>query len=675
MKILMVLTYYAPHWTGLTAHAIRAAEGLAARGHTVTVLTTRHEPRLPRREVINGVRVFRLQPLARLSRGMLAPAFAVVAARLIATHDLVQIHTPLPEALLVGALCRRHDRPLVMTHHGDIVLPRGLGNRLLERLAFTLLRLTGERADAVTAYNADYARHSPLLQRFAATASIHVISPPVDLPPPQPEVVAAWRAELGLADRTVIGFAGRWVEEKGFDHLLRALPLIQATYPAAHLLYAGEHDIPYEDFFARCQPLIDGQHEYLTFLGLLREPQRLANFYALCDLFVLPSRTDAMALVQIEALLSGTPLVASDIPGARVVVRKTGYGRLTSPNDPIALARTIVATLHERDRYRPDRATVTRRFDPAATITHYEDLFAGLLRARATTSTAQDTALGEADRATLDRLLRNEADMAFRRRAHTLLGYLELWEGERVLDCGCGMGFYLLALARLRRLRLVGIDGDGARLRWARDEGIPGALTLGDIGRMPFPDGVFDKVIFSEVLEHLPDDRGGLIEIARILRPGGILALSVPHADYPFWWDPINAVWTALGGAPFRSGPLVGIWSNHERLYRPAAVIERLEAAGFMVEAVEESTHYAFPFIHFLVYGIGKPLIEHGLLPAGLRAGADRLRGERNSDRFGPFDLIRGVFRAVDRLNDRPTAPRKHTFVNILVKARKPEVT
>src|SRR5512145_399377 len=115
MKILAVLTYYYPHWTGLTAHAVQVAEGLVARGHEVTVLTVRHSAELARDEIINGVRVVRLQPTGRFSRGMIAPAFPHAAAKLIAEHDAVQIHTPLPEAPIVALLCRALGRPLVMT--------------------------------------------------------------------------------------------------------------------------------------------------------------------------------------------------------------------------------------------------------------------------------------------------------------------------------------------------------------------------------------------------------------------------------------------------------------------------------------------------------------------------------------------------------------------------------
>jgi SAM-dependent methyltransferase len=212
-----------------------------------------------------------------------------------------------------------------------------------------------------------------------------------------------------------------------------------------------------------------------------------------------------------------------------------------------------------------------------------------------------------------------------------------------------------------------------ARLHWAQREQVPAALLSGDIMRLPFADNSFDKILMSEVLEHISDDRQALGELFRVVKPGGILALSVPHARFPFWWDPINPLWIALGGQPIRSGPIAGIWSNHERLYTPEDLRERIAAAGFEVEILEEATHYSFPLIHFLVYGIGKPLLEHDLLPGGLRKSADRFAGDKNSGSLlNPINLGVAVFRWIDRLNDRPGVRRKRTFVNVLVKARKP---
>jgi glycosyltransferase involved in cell wall biosynthesis/SAM-dependent methyltransferase len=673
MRILSVLTYYSPHWTGLTAHATRVAEGLAARGDEVTVLTTRFRPELLPDEVRNGVRVVRLQPIGRLSRGMITPAFPWAAARLIRAHDVVQIHTPLPEAPLVARLCRWLGRPLLMTHHGDLVMPPGAFNQALQWAGHRMTDRAARLADAVTSYSLDYAEHSALLAPYRA--KLTAVHPPVEIGEPDRERVRAWRAELGLADRAVIGFAGRWVAEKGFDDLLRALPLVQRELKQAHLVFAGESDVVYERFFEQCRPLIEPIQEHLTLFGLLRDRRQMADFYGLCDVFALPSRTDMMALVQVEALLCGTPVVASDIPGARTVVRETGYGLLAPPGDPQALAATLVAAFRERESLRPDRERVARIYDPERSLRAYQDLFVQLAGGSRTASpkTRPFSSLADADHRLLDRLLSNEADMAFRRRARRLLDYLELQEDERVIDLGCGMGVHLMLMSRLRRLRLFGLDPQLARLRRARAEVAAARLVSADVGRPPLAPGVFDKALMSEVLEHLADDGGALREVYRLLKPGGILAVSVPHASYPFWWDPINSTWTFLGGGPIRRGPLVGIWTDHVRLYRPDELRARLEEAGFVVDSVEEATHSCFPFSHFLLYGVGKPLLERGLLPRTLAESADRFRGEKGGgSRLNPVRIGVAAFRAFDRPNDRAPDGRAGTFVNVLARARKP---
>ena len=672
MRVLTILTYYRPHWTGLTQNAAHIAEGLSARGHHVTVLTTRHDPSLPRDDVIAGVRVMRLWPVTRFSRGFITPGFPLAARRLIDQHDVVHIHTPLPESLLVAWLCRRLGRPLVMTHQGDLVMPAGVVNQAIEKIGTTTMRQAGKHASRVTTFSRDYAEHSEFLRPLLD--KVTCIYPPIQVPEPERQGIGAWQEQLRLGDRKLVGFAGRFVEEKGFDYLFRAIPSLVAAEPRAHLVHAGERSMAYERFYDRCRPLLGAHSDRITFLGLLEDRQQLANFYAMCDVVAVPSRTDCFAIIQVEAMLCGTPVVCSDIPGAREVVRATGMGVLAEPRNPEALADSIVEVLRHGNHYRRQASAARARFDPQTSIVEHERVLLDAIRdVRRPERASPGGDLTEEDVRTLDRNLRNEADMAFRRRTHILLEYLELRDGDRVLDCGCGMGFHLMAMQKLRNLRLVGLDPDPARLAWAEQHAVGARFVVGKAENLPFADESFDKVLMAEVLEHLRDDQLAIREVARVLAPGGVLAVSVPNARYPFLWDPISKVRQRLGLPPMRHGPIVGIWTNHERLYTAEALDELVREAGLCVEVIEHATHFSVPFQHFLVYGIGKPLFERGLLPERLRRKADRFAGEDNtSSVFDPFNLGRALFRLVDRLNDRPQAAMKSTHVNVLLKARKP---
>ena len=403
MKNLMILTYYYPHWTGLTAYAQRLAEGLVRKGHEVTVLTSRFSRDLPLREVHNGVTVVRLPMLARLSRGVIMPTFPFVANRLIRQHDVVQVHTPMLETFLVGLLGRLAGKRLLITHHGDLVMPDGVFEQSVEKAVVWLMTQGATLAERMSVHSKDYADHSKFLSPFAH--KMHYIYPPVEMPIPEPEAVESLKRELGLADEYVVGFAGRFVEEKGFDYLLKAIPFVREQIPNAKFVYAGERAV-YEDFYDRWKHLVEGNHDSVVMMGLIRERERLASFYAMCDLFALPSRTDCFPSVQIESMLCGTPVVATDIPGAREVVKVTGMGRLVAPGDERALADGIVDVLRNPRRYHRTREQIGRIFDLDKCVDEYEQVLRNLMTtsaSRAQTAELPSPSRGESPRSPLER--------------------------------------------------------------------------------------------------------------------------------------------------------------------------------------------------------------------------------------------------------------------------------
>jgi SAM-dependent methyltransferase len=188
----------------------------------------------------------------------------------------------------------------------------------------------------------------------------------------------------------------------------------------------------------------------------------------------------------------------------------------------------------------------------------------------------------------------------------------------------------------------------------------------------PFTDASFDGVICSEVLDHLDDDAAGLCEVARVVRPGGVVAITVPHVRYPFWWDPVNRTLETLTGRHVGRGPLAGIWANHRRLYTRDELRTTVLAAGLEIVEERSFTHHCLPFSHNLVYGLGKPLLERRLLPDRLARQADRheFAGTAGSS-WNPVAMAIRLAGWFDRWNRADEGDRRST-VNLAVLARRP---
>jgi glycosyltransferase involved in cell wall biosynthesis len=311
--------------------------------------------------------------MMRLSRGPVSPSFPFTAYRLIREHDVVQIHTVLMESLLVTILARLAGRKVLLTHHGDLIMPAGFLNRIIEG-AVTWMMTQAERMSArISVHSEDYGRNSTFMNPFLEKMAF--IYPPIVIPEPDPEAVNAWRAELELDSHPLIGFAGRFVEEKGFDYLFKAVPHVLEAWPDAKFVYAGDFPV-YEDFYGQCTGLLNDCEEHVTLLGLIRDQQRLANFYGMCDVFVLASRSDCFPSTQIEAMFCGTPVVCTDIPGAREAVKATGMGIIVPPRDERALAEGIVRMLDDSAPYLKTRDEIASVFNLERTVDQYEALLA-----------------------------------------------------------------------------------------------------------------------------------------------------------------------------------------------------------------------------------------------------------------------------------------------------------
>lgn len=376
LRILIALLYYFPHRTGLTIHVQRVAEELARRGHEVTVLTARYDFSLPRDEVVhNGVRIVRLwTPPIAVSRGMVMPAYPWAALGLLLQHDVVWVNVPMLETALLALLAQLTGRKVVATHHGDLILPEGRANKFIVDTMFQLYKYMARHAARLVAYSQDYAAHSYYLQPFLD--KVTVISPPIHMPLPNPQRVEEWRAAWSPNGGPIIGFASRFVEEKRPDLLLRALEIVNQHYPDARIVLAGEYPIKYERaFWEQNQDLVQQYRDQLVFPGMMNDMQTMADFYAACDVLALTSESECFALVQVEAMLSGTPVVMTNIPGGRVPVQKSGMGKLATAGDWRSIGETLVEVLQNRDEYVKSRDEIAQIFSFEETVDQYERVF------------------------------------------------------------------------------------------------------------------------------------------------------------------------------------------------------------------------------------------------------------------------------------------------------------
>jgi len=375
VKLLCALTYYRPYTSGLTIYVERLATGLARRGHEVTVLTSQYDPSLPRREVLDGVAVVRAPVVARVSKGVIMPTFGRLATSLARQHDAMSLHLPqfdAPGLALRGRIMRQ---PVVLTYHSDLRLPFSMLNAVANRAVDVANVAAGRLATRVVAYTDDFAAHSPYLQRFSR--KVTVIPPPVEVADVGPDEIAAFRRRWNLRG-PVIGMAARLAAEKGVEVLLQALPRVVAEHPHARVLFAGPHEevLGEAAYARRLRPALERLAPHWTFVGTLGQRDMAAFFHNL-DVVVVPSlnSTETFGLVQVEAMLCGTPSIAAALPGVRQPVYQTGMGEIVPVGDSEQLAAAILRVLGDRRRYVRPRAEIAARYSTERTVDTYEALF------------------------------------------------------------------------------------------------------------------------------------------------------------------------------------------------------------------------------------------------------------------------------------------------------------
>lgn len=373
-RVLVALTYFNPNVSGVTVYADILSRELTNNRFSVSILCSQHKKHLAKEENIGTTRVVRCPVWFSVGKGVVMPGYVWRAWREVKGVDVINCHLPQLESCVLALIARLQRKPLVVTHHCEFGFSGPWANRVAAFLSFPFHIITYLLADKIVSYTQDYAQHSLFLRHFLAKTTF--ILPPVVVNTQSKGRIHKLKSQIHKNHNTkVIGFVGRLGWEKGINYLIEAVASINQKYELKVVLVGPYEDVVGDKSFQKLKPLIEKHKDWIVLTGPLPHDE-IANFFALCDCLVLPSTNnlETFGIVQAEAMVSGVPVVASDLPGVRVPVRLTKMGQIAKVGDSVDLAQKISKVL--ATNYPPSFTKNAKRIFSLSTFSQkYKELF------------------------------------------------------------------------------------------------------------------------------------------------------------------------------------------------------------------------------------------------------------------------------------------------------------
>jgi len=351
MKILFFSTYFFPYISGLTIYPYRVLDYLSKKNQ-ITVLTFNNKKNVLKIGKLGNkkkIRIYYLPYLFRLSKGFISPISIMYFIKMIKKNDVLLLNLPNFEGLVLAILGKIFQKQIISIYHCQV----DLGVSITSKIIIFFLNLSvyvQSLLSTVIVGNVDYIDKTFIGKTFKKK----VLSsyPPIKISP----ISVIFEKKLKEMKKEYwIGFVGRIAKEKGVEYLIQSVKEINAGKKMSiKLIFAGPNTevVGEKCYYLKILDLLKKSSIDYLFLNGLNDSE-LSAFYKIIDVLALPSinQTESFGMVQAETMLSGTPVIVTNLPGVRIPVTLTGMGIIIEPKNIDQLKKAIWDIFDNKKKY------------------------------------------------------------------------------------------------------------------------------------------------------------------------------------------------------------------------------------------------------------------------------------------------------------------------------------
>ncbi|MFA6016737.1 MAG: glycosyltransferase family 4 protein [Patescibacteria group bacterium] len=348
MKILFFSPYFYPYTSGVTTYPLKILSHLSKK-NKVTALTFLYDKKLSNQVTHNQITIKRMPFLFKVYKGFISPQSLIYFLKLVKSTDLLILNQPNFEGLFLAIFGRIFRKKIISIFHCQVFLQGNFINKIINSVLNFSMNIQLFLSYKIVVYTKDYIDSLPNFKLFK-NKTLEIL-PPIKKSTEDKNYL---KKLLKFKENNIwIGYGGRISSEKGLEYLIDAIK--QLNNETINIVFAGPYgkDVVGENVYYT--KIVGELKEFKIkhlFLGNLTSKQ-LSAFYKTINMLVLPSinQTEAFGMVQAEAMINGTPVIASNLPGVRMPIKLTKMGIVTEQKNINQLIEAIKNILGNKNEF------------------------------------------------------------------------------------------------------------------------------------------------------------------------------------------------------------------------------------------------------------------------------------------------------------------------------------